>query len=131
MTLSLPEDAERFIPSDGDFNSLHDPAVYALVLKRPENLAEAWDDRFDHRPDYMDALQNAETVCYVGQSGDVFHRLEQHDKGKFVPAPLEVCEIQGLRNIWFMDSKEDAEIEESRIAIMLQNEHPEMYVHSR
>lgn len=130
--LELPADAERFIPSDGDFDSLHDPAVYCLVLERPDDIEAAWNERFDHRPDYMDQLKAAETVAYIGATKDALHRLEEHKAAEKRKAALvEVCEIDYLRNLWLMDSAEEAFQEESQITIMLQNQKPDWYVHSR
>ena len=133
MSLSLPEDAEVFIPRDGDFDDLHGAGVYVLTLTKPDDLEAAWDAEFDSRPDYFDQLEDCEQCWYVGESGDVLSRLEDHRDGDVrVSVLMQVCEINTLRNIFWCDSKEEAKTEESKIAIMLQNEYgPSVYVHSR
>jgi len=132
MSLSLPENAEPFIPDGEPFDHLHEPAVYALTLTKPDDLKAAWDAEFDARPGYFEELQDASGVVYIGEAGDVLHRLEDHRNGEIRVGVLQrVFEIDSLRNIWFMPSKEQAEQEESNIAIMLQNERPELYVHFR
>lgn len=132
MTLELPQDAECFIPNSESFEYLHNAGVYCLRLSRPDDLAEVWDREFDARPDYFEELQSAERVLYVGEAGDVLRRLEEHRDGDTRVGVLQrVCSIKSLRNIWFCESKEKAEREESRLAIMLQNEKPDWYIHSR
>jgi predicted GIY-YIG superfamily endonuclease len=132
MTLTLPADAEPFISNDGDLSDLRGPGVYALTLARPENTAEAWDSEFDHRPDYLKLLEAAERLVYVGAASDVLRRLGEHRGGqKRKAALLRVCAIESLRNIWLMDSTEEAFQEESRLALLLQNEYPSYYVHQR
>lgn len=132
MTLELPQDAEKFIPEGGDLSDLHGPGCYALRLDRPDDLASAWDREFDTRPDYFAELRDADTCLYVGASGDVLRRLEEHRDGEVRVGVLQrVCEIDSLRNIWWADDKEEAFQEESRLAIMLSNQYPDAYVHSR
>jgi len=127
MTLRLPADIE---PHLIDGHEWSDPGVYCLRLNRPDDLAEAWDATFDHRPDYWDDLQQAQGVVYVGASKNVMGRLEDHRDGdKRLTVLTEVCEIEGLRNVWWMDSVEAAFTQESQIAILMQNQRPELYVH--
>jgi len=130
--LSLPEDAEIFIPGGEDFDYLHEPAVYALLLAKPDDLASAWDRHHDHRPDYWDALQAASEVIYVGETADVLRRLIQHRNGHKSGVLQQVCEITAIRNIWWMDSKEQAELHESKLALELtQATSDSTYVHQR
>jgi predicted GIY-YIG superfamily endonuclease len=131
MALSLPADAEPFIPDGEPWDHLHEPAVYALTIDLPDDLEAAWDATHDTRPAYWDDLVDADGVVYIGEAGDVLHRLEQHRDGEQTGVLMEAFGIDSLRNIWFMPSKEKAEQEESRLAIMLQNERLELYVHSR
>ena len=129
MTLSLPADVEPHLINGVEWS---DPGVYALRLTRPDDLAEAWDQTFDHRPDYWGDLKQCQRVVYVGAAANVMHRLEDHRNGdKRLTALTQVCEIDGLRNVWWMDSKEQAFLKESQIATMMQNQRPELYVHSR
>jgi len=132
MSLSLPEDAEIFIPNGGTLDDLHQSGVYCLRLTKPDDLATAWDREFDSRPSYFEQLQESSEVWYVGESGDVLSRLEDHRDGKVrVAALMRVCEIDSLRNIWWTKDKDEAEIEESKLRMMLQNEYGNVYVHSR
>jgi len=130
MSLSLPEDAEVFL--NDDYPDWATPGVYALVLRKPDDVPSAWDAEFDSRPDYFEQLCESETVIYVGAAKNVMARLEDHRDGKVRKAALmRVCEIDHLRNIWWMSSAEQAFIKESQIAMQLQNHYNQTYVHSR
>lgn len=133
MSLSLPADAEVFIPDGEDFDHLHEPGVYCLRLTKPDDLASAWDQAFDTRPAYWDELEAAERVLYVGEAGDVLYRLEDHrDSDKRIGVLQRVCEIAGLRNIWWCDSKANAKQEESQLGLLLTNQTDDQtYVHFR
>lgn len=132
MTIELPADAEPFIPSGGDLSDLHAAGVYALRLSRPDDLAAAWDQRFETRPDYWGTLTDADGVVYVGAASDVLRRLEEHRDGEVRKARLvEVCTIELLRNIWWFDAVHKAFSREHGIALMMKNQYPHLYVHSR
>jgi len=107
MTLSLPEDAERFLLDGHDFDRLYGAAVYCLRLSRPDNLPEVWDQHFDTRPDeYWEDLTDADGVLYVGCAKDVLSRLTDHKDGdKRVTVLTEICSIDGLRNIWWVERR--------------------------
>lgn len=104
MSLSLPEDAEVFIPDGEPWDHLHQSAVYCLELSRPDDPATAWDAIHDTRPDYWSAFTDAYDVWYVGSAKDVLGRLEDHRDGERVPALLEICDVAGLRNIWWCET---------------------------
>jgi hypothetical protein len=128
--LMLPQDVEKFL-TDG-FSQLHDPAVYALKLDVPKNIESEWDRYHDEKPDYLEEIQNSKGCVYVGAAKDLLARLSDHKGGDVRLTVLtEVCEIDGIRNIWWVDSPDRRFIEESKLATMLQNERPEIYVHSR
>jgi len=130
MTLKLPADIEPFL-TEG-FGQMRTAGVYALTLSRPDNLAEAWDSAFDHRPPYFEELRDADSVVYVGAAKDLLARLSDHKDGDVRLTVLtEVCEIDGLRNVWWVDDPSRRFIEESKLATMLQNERPDLYIHSR
>lgn len=130
MSLSLPADIEPFAD---DYSDLSGPGIYALNLSKPEDLTAAWDAEFDERPAYWDKLQQSESVVYVGAAKNVLSRLEDHrDKDVRVGVLQRVCDIEGLRNVWFCDSAEEAFERESRKAIELRNWlSPETFVHQR
>jgi len=130
MTLSLPADVEVFLTDE--YDQLHDPGVYALVLERPDGVAEAWDREFETRPPWFDEFQDARAVWYVGATNDCLSRLEDHRDGEVRVGVLQrVCEIESLRNVWWMPSTDKAFERESGIAVELQNHYPEVYVHCR
>ncbi len=130
LMISLPEDAEPFAD---DYSQLSGPAIYALNLSKPDNLTAAWDETFDERPAYWDELQQAESVVYVGAAKNVMGRLEDHrDKDVRIGVLQRVCAIDGLRNVWFCDSADQAFEKESAKAIELRNWlAPQTYVHQR
>lgn len=113
MSLSLPEDAEPF---GTDWNQ---PGVYILRYEKPNSLAEAVNAAFDTRPKWFDLLDDAERVLYVGEAGDVMHRLEEHANTEKRRTTLSRigAEPIGLINIRYYDSKEAAELAEYNIAV--------------
>ena len=128
MTFKPVEEVEAFAAS---FEQSRGPAIYALDLSKPDDLAAAWDKTFDSRPAYWDELQQARSVVYVGAAKNVMGRLEDHrDKEVRVGVLQRVCEIDGVRNVWFCDSADQAFERESGKAIELRNWlAPEIYVH--
>jgi predicted GIY-YIG superfamily endonuclease len=130
MVLELPRDLEAFAD---EYDQLQSAAVYALDLTPPDDVAAVWDRRFEERPAYWDRLVNAETWVYVGASGNVLHRLEDHREGKVRKSILPtLAEDMALRNVWFQRSSNKAFERESAIAIRLRNHLPsEIFVHYR
>jgi len=130
--LSLPEDAARQLDDNQPFDDLRNAGVYVLVCHKPDDLEAAWDSRFENRPEYWADLKDCERVVYVGESGDVLSRLEDHHDGdKRKARLLEVCPPRGIIDIEFCESKHRAELRESQIGIALQNENPSWYCHWR
>jgi predicted GIY-YIG superfamily endonuclease len=130
--LELPADIEPFLQDEHSHERIRGPAVYCLRLTRPDDLAAVWDAEFDTRPDYWDDLTDADGVLYVGSAKDLLSRLNDHADGEVRLTVLTtVCEINGLRNVWWVDDPDRRFIEESQIATMLQNQRPDLYTHSR
>ena len=130
--LSLPEDAARHLDDDQPFDDLRGAGVYTLVCHKPDDLAGAWDSRFEHQPAYWADLQDCERVIYVGESADILSRFEDHHDGEVRQARLlEVCRPRGIIDIEFCESKHRAEVRESQIGTHLQNQHGSWYVHYR
>lgn len=130
MSLSLPEDIEPHLTSD--VKAWSSPGVYCLTLDVPSDVRERWESVFDTTPDYLDMVEQKERTVYVGAAKNVLSRLEDHRDGDVRKvALLEVCEIDSLRNIWWMDSVEQAFLKEQTMADMLTHEYPSWYVHSR
>jgi predicted GIY-YIG superfamily endonuclease len=130
MVLELPRDLEAF--ADG-YDQLSGPAVYALDIDRPDNLGEVWDELFDTRPAYFERLRDAGACVYVGASGNVLARLEDHRDGNVRKAVLpSIATDVSLRNVWFKKSKQQAFEHESRIGIRLRNHlENDVFVHWR
>ena len=128
LTLELPADVEVF----GGPDKWHDPAVYCLVLERPDDVADVWDRQFDHRAPWFEEFRDASAVWYVGAAADCLSRLEDHRDGEVRTTVLtEVCAIDSLRNVWWFEDADRAFERESGIAVELQNHYPSVYVHSR
>jgi len=130
--LELPADIEPFLQSEHSHERIRGPAVYCLRLTRPDDLAAVWDVEFDTRPDYWDDLTDADGVLYVGSAKDLLSRLNDHANGEVRLTVLtEICEIDDLRNVFWVDDPDRRFIEESQIATMMQTNLPDQYVHSR
>lgn len=130
MGLSLPADAEPFIPPGEEWHHLHHAGVYCLQLQRPDDATEAWDAVKDVRPDYWPRFLRASEVWYVGSAKDMLSRLTDHRDGERVPTLLEICDVASLRNIWWCDADRRKHVER-KTADMLRQHHPSVFVHQR
>jgi predicted GIY-YIG superfamily endonuclease len=130
VSLHLPADLEAFA---NDYDQLTGPAVYALNIQPPADVAEAWDARFEERPEYWEQLTEADGWIYVGASGHVLHRLEDHRDGKVRKSILPtLAQDMTLRNVWWCDDATEAFERESAIGIRLRNFLPSsVFVHWR
>lgn len=123
MTLSLPADIEPFVD---EFDT---PAVYCLRLDRPDDLGARWDRHHDTRPAWFEALRDAVAAVYVGATGDLLARLEDHRDGAMRQASVcRVCEIDELRTVWPCESAARAFEQEATMADWLRREHPAWFV---
>ena len=128
MSLSLPEDIEPYCEDTTDF---HRPAAYALVLERPDDFTQAFDNAFDTRPDWFDRARTCDTLCYVGGTSDLLSRLEDHRDGEVRTTVLtEVCDIERLQTVWFAGNERYQQTE-YRLAQTLQDDRPSWHVHQR
>jgi len=131
MSLSLPKDMEPYLSDE--YTRYDNPGVYALTLNVPDDVREQWTEYYDHTPNYLDAIEQAETTIYVGAAKNAIARLEDHaDRSVRKVALLRFCDVESLRNIWWYDSADRAFERESGIAIELNN-HTDAgtYVHQR
>lgn len=130
MGLELPGDLEPYIE---EYDQLHSEGAYAIELSRPVNLEEVWHRHNETKPPYWDQLQRADRVLYVGASGDLLSRLEDHRDGDARTTVLtEVCDVVGLHTAWRAKSPEHArEVLEPRLARWLQSSNPGWYCHTR
>lgn len=108
MSLELPADAEPF---GRDWSR---SGVYVLRYSVPDNVHERAEHAFDHPPAWLDALFECDKCLYVGEGGNVMHRLEDHNNGDVRKTTLSRlgCEPIGVVNIIYKDSKEEAELAE-------------------
>jgi len=126
--MKLPSDVEPFL-TDG-YDQLHSPCVYALRLTRKPDVRGLWDSHYDTRPEWFGKFVDAERVVYVGATADCISRLEDHRDGDVRQASiLRVCDIDGIRNIWWFDDKDRAFQREGGLAIELRNAYPDLFVH--
>jgi len=126
--LSLPADLEVF----GEYDQFHNPAVYALVLDRPDDVAQAWDREFDTRPAWFEEFRDAQECWYVGATNDCLSRLEDHRDGQVRVGVLQrICAIESLRNVWWFSETDRAFERESGIAVAMQNEYPDVFIHQQ
>jgi predicted GIY-YIG superfamily endonuclease len=105
MSLELPADVEPF------GTEWHQSGVYVLRYAVPDDVHERAERVFDHPPQWLDALSEAEKVLYCGMSGNVMGRLEDHRDGgprKTVLTKLD-CEPVGVVNVIYHDSAEEAD----------------------
>jgi hypothetical protein len=132
MALELPGDIEPFMQDHHAFERIHGPAVYALRLSKPDDLEATWDDHFDERPGYFAELDDATRVIYVGGARNLLRRLTDHKDGeKRLTVLTDLCDIEALRNVEWVDDPDRVEIEERRFALLLANHLPDTYVHQR
>lgn len=126
MGLSLPADAEAFL-SDGD--AITDSSVYALELSKPPDPAAAWDRHYDTRPPWFPEFLNNPRTIYVGATGNLIGRLEDHRDGDVRQASiLQVCDIDALIDVRFHENPFDHEF---NVGVDLSRKHPDAYVHQR
>jgi len=124
----LSEDVEEagYSPSE-----LRSPGVYAIQCCQPDDPREAWLRHYEVLPEYIEELEDADTIVYVGASADMYDRLIDHaDRDVRKAALLKVCPPYCLLDVEHYDTADRAFDRESRLAIKLQNEHPSWYVHS-
>ena len=132
MSLELPGDIEPHMMTDMAFERIRGAAVYCLELDPPDNIYEAWDQHFENRAPYLDEIDDAAGVRYVGAANDLLRRLNDHNDGEVrKSALLRVCDIASLHSVWWFDSADEAFERESKIATIMQNNRPELYIHSR
>ena len=129
MSLTLPEDIEPHLPEGVEWDQ---PGVYSLYLKKPDNVRDRWEQEFDSTPDFVDMLESKPTTVYVGAASNVMRRLEDHRDGEVRKvALLRVCDIEGLRNVWWFDSTDEAFEQEWPLATLMQQQYENYYVHQR
>jgi predicted GIY-YIG superfamily endonuclease len=130
MSLELPSDLTQY--TDGH-EEIHSAGAYSLILQRPVDLRERWQHHYDTKPPYWNDLVQADSVFYVGATGDLLSRLEDHRNGGVRQTVLtRVCEVVGLQVAWVSESSERAfEVDEPRLARWLAKYRPDAYVHTR
>ena len=132
VTLSLPGCIEPHMMTDMAFERIRGAAVYCLELEPPEDIYTEWDQHFENRAPYLDEIDDAQGVRYVGAANDLLRRLNDHNDGRVRKAALlRVCDIESLHSVYWFDDPDEAFERESKIATIMQNQHPDIYIHSR
>jgi hypothetical protein len=127
VTLELPAAIEPHVGA-----AYQQPAVYALELSTPSDFEARLARYYDHEPPWLSRAEAATRIIYVGASKRLLSRLEDHVDGDVRTVGLVgACEIDGLYDVWVFDDADRAFERESGIAIDLQTDHPEWFVHSR
>jgi len=121
------------LPDDG---AATDPGVYVLELSTPtgglESHARAWVQEYETVPDYLETLADKPRVWYVGAAASVRDRIDQHLTEPNQSA--SVCRVfppHSIVDVRWADSADDAFTWEHGVALDLDAQHEEVYVHSR
>jgi len=127
---------ERLAPHVPDDHSNNDPGCYALVVDLPadrEAVEAAWLKWYDSLPEYVDQLVEADRAIYVGATGGVRDRINDHREGKVRQATLpHVFGLVDIYGAWFHDSSEDAfDAEYNRAASIRRAFGTNVYIHQR
>jgi len=128
--------AERLSAFVPDQRSNNDPGVYALVVQLPDSreaVEAAWSESYDTLPDYVDRLVEADRAIYVGATGGVRDRINDHREGKVRQATLpHIFGVVDIYGAWYHDSTEAAfEAEYNRTGRIRRSFGADVYVHSR
>jgi len=125
----------RCCPDDREPDS---PGVYALEIDVPHAVADdleaQWLDHFEELPDeYWHRIVDCDRVIYIGETGDVQARLDDHiTSGKRKATLPYVFGVSRLLDVWWHDSKQDAkEAEYNRAREIDKQTLANTYVHSR
>jgi len=134
MTDILPEQLLQACPDDHEPS---DPGVYALEIDLPdkskEQLQRDWLLEYDTLPPYFHRLVDCHTAIYVGASGDVQGRLEDHLDTHVRKASLPtVFDVTALHSVeWYDDTDDAFQAEYNRARAIDKDTDPLTYVHSR
>lgn len=119
MTLS-PTAVHETLDRRGLLEQSHGPGCYALRVHVPDGKAhvgDAFRDVVDVAPPdkYLDKLADADRVCYVGASGDVYSRLMDHAESDVRQSVfLRAFEITDLVNVWASPAPFESEFNRAR-----------------
>ena len=99
---------------DGRLDDAHGSGCYALaidVADSVEDVERRWVRYFDVLPgNALERLAHADRTCYVGASGDVYHRLMDHARGDVRKASVLVAfSPERVIGVWPEDDPFDAE----------------------
>jgi len=81
-----PSRLHESLDQRGLLDNSQGPGTYALQVETPDtsgSVAQAFRAHVDELPpsEYMARLADASSVCYVGASGQVYDRLQDHAEG--------------------------------------------------
>jgi len=122
------------LPDDGTAPT--SPGVYTLELSTPtgglESHARAWVQEFATVPDYLSALAAKPRVWYVGAAASVRARLRCHvDQTSQAAAVTRVFPAHSIIDVRWTDTADDAFTWEHGVALDLDADHEEVFVHCR
>ena len=134
--MNTTEATEQLLQCCPEDHQPSDPGCYALEIDLPDDrndVADAWHEHYEELPPYYHRLVDCHTAIYVGEAGDVQRRLNDHiNSDKRKAALPSVFGVKSLLNVWWHDSKQDAEEAEYNRARQIDKEtDPLTYVHSR
>jgi len=105
-----PADVHESLDQRGLLEDSRGPGTYALQVETPDtsgNVAQAFREYCEELPpsEHMAQLADASSVCYVGASGQVYSRLEDHTEGVVRQSLfLRAFEPVSLVGVWPSDT---------------------------
>lgn len=105
-----PTAAHEALDANGWLDAAHGPGCYSLRLTTPPDdpraVFEHWTAHHDAAPQWIiDGLADADRLAYVGASGDVYGRIQDHAEAEVrraailrVYPPVEVLGVEPREN---------------------------------
>lgn len=117
-----PTQAHSQLDRYGWLDAAMDKAIYSLCLHIPDDAKAAWDREFDvSKRDFIDQLNAAKRLLYVGASHDAYARIMDHCNGQVrQTAIMRVCPPVEVHGIWPVEG--DLSAAETNLAIALAGE---------
>jgi len=131
----LSEHIEHHV--DGGPTEAHRPGVYCLELSIPEQCgletySRLWLDTHGTVPTYLESIVEANRLLYVGSSGNVYKRIQQHlEHPNRSTTVASTFPIHHIEKIWWYDDAQTAEDREHGHRMELNHQLVDAHVHSR
>lgn len=110
-----PSEVHEWLDTQGLLDDSHDPGTYGLEVDTPDSVeavARRFHEHVDTTPssDTLQRIANADDVAYVGASGNVYDRLQDHADAEVRQALfLRVFDLVGVLGVWPAESPFEAE----------------------